>query len=214
LIDFNALSEPFPPSRVHWRVGQKNKDGTKGMVLAYLDARDVMGRLDEVCGPQNWEDRYEETPSGRVICTIGIRCQEYDLVEKSDGAGDTGFEGAKGGISDAFKRAAVKWGIGRYLYECKAPWIELDNGYMPKNFDGSQYLMAFSSKQMKTKYWKGLRDAASESDMGKARELWDELSNEQRTEIWSDFSSGIRSAIKDLLANEEFREEHIKNAAS
>lgn len=198
MIDYEALAEPFPPNRIHWRVGQKSQDGNKGMVLAYLDARDVMGRLDEVCGVDGWSDAYEETPSGRVLCIIkiGDTC-------KSDGAGDTSFEGAKGAISDAFKRAAVKWGIGRYLYECKAPWIDLDNGYIPRGFDGSQYLMSFSSKAMKTKYWKGLRDAASEKDMGKARELWDEMSSEQQMEIWNDFSSGVRSAIKELLADHD-----------
>ena len=208
MVNFNELAEPFDPQRVHWRVGKVFDDGT-GIVLAYLDARDVMGRLDEVCGPENWEDRYEETGSGRVICTIGIRCgKDRHYVEKSDGAGDTGFEGAKGGISDAFKRAAVKWGIGRYLYECKAPKIELYKGkYLPNNFDGAQYLMSFSSKQMKTRCWKALRDAASENDAGKARETWDELSNEQRQEVWRDFSSGVRSAIKELLDSTEVKKD-------
>ena len=195
-IDFNELAAPFPPNRVHWRVGSKSNDGKKGMVLAYLDARDVMGRLDEVCGPDGWSDAYEETPSGRVLCIIkiGDTC-------KSDGAGDTSFEGAKGAISDAFKRAAVKWGIGRYLYECKAPWIELDNGYIPRNFDGSQYLMAFSSKSMKTKYYKELKAAAAEEDGLKARELWDEMDSAQQLEIWEELkhSSGVRSTITRLL---------------
>lgn len=63
----------------------------------------------------------------------------------------------------------------------------------------------FKSKQMKTKYWKGLRDAAAENDAGKTRELWDELNNEQREDLWRELSSGQRSTIKELLAvtNEE-----------
>lgn len=201
---FEDLAEPFPPSRVHWRVGKTFDNGT-GIVLAYLDARDVMNRLDEVVGPANWADHYSETQSGRVICELGIRMAEEDsrMVWKSDGAGSTSFEGEKGGISDAFKRAAVKWGIGRYLYECKAPRIELNQGkYIPNNFDGSQYLTAFSSKQMKTKYWKGLKEAASEDDSLKARELWDELNQEQQLEVWQDLSSGVRSTIKTLLEGE------------
>jgi len=201
MIDFNELSAPFPPSRIHWRVGRTNDNKSKGMVLAYLDARDVMGRLDEVCGPGGWTDEYEETRSGRVICTLGVQV-DGRWVHKSDGAGDTSFEGAKGAISDAFKRAAVKWGIGRYLYECKAPWIDLDNGYIPKNFDGSQYLTSFSSKQMKTKVWNALKEAASEEDDLKCKETWRELSTEQQLEIWQDLSSGIRSTIKKLLEEE------------
>jgi len=95
------------------------------MALAYLDARDVMDRLDEVCGPENWQSLFDETPRGRVICRLGIRIGD-DWVYKSDGAGDTDVEGEKGGISDALKRAAVSWGIGRYLYRLDSPWVACD----------------------------------------------------------------------------------------
>ena len=47
-------------------------------------------------------------------------------VWKSDGAGATDFEGAKGAFSDSFKRAAVHWGIGRYLYDLDAPWVAIE----------------------------------------------------------------------------------------
>lgn len=203
-----ALAEPFSPDDIHWRVGSTNKrkfennqaQQRKGMPLAYIDARNVMNRLDEVIGPDNWKDEYHESPK-RLFCKIYIRI-DGEWVGKTDGAGDTDMEGQKGGISDAFKRAAVKWGIGRYLYDCKTPWIELTEYWsLPNNFDGSQYLSAFSSKQMRTRYWKGLRDAASENDSGRARELWDELSTEQQAEVWHDLSSGVRSTIKELLAS-------------
>jgi Rad52/22 family double-strand break repair protein len=36
------------------------------------------------------------------------------------------MEAEKGALSDAFKRAAVRWGVGRYLYEIKSPWITLE----------------------------------------------------------------------------------------
>jgi len=41
-------------------------------------------------------------------------------VTKSDGADDSSIESAKGGISDSLKRAAVQYGIGRYLYHPSA----------------------------------------------------------------------------------------------
>ena len=127
-----------------------------------------------------------------------------EWVEKSDGAGATAFEGEKGAISDALKRAAVCFGIGRYLYECKAPIIELKDGkYIPDNFNGAQYLTAFSSKQMKTKVWKALKAAASEDDDLKAKETWRELNNDQQLEIWQDLSSGVRSTLKQLLGKED-----------
>ena len=93
------------------------------MQLAYIDARDVANRLDEVVGIENWQDRYEEV-SGRLMCYLSIRV-EGEWITKADGAGDTNIEGEKGGISDALKRAAQKFGVGRYLY------------YLPKNATAS-----------------------------------------------------------------------------
>ena len=127
------LKCPFPVNRVHWRMGSTNKrkmekegkKATKGMPLAYIDARDVMQRLDEVYGVGKWQDSYRETASGRIICELECYIDSM-WIKKSDGAGDTGTEGEKGAISDAFKRAAVKFGIGRYLYAIKSGWVDLD----------------------------------------------------------------------------------------
>ena len=123
---FTALAAPFPQETVSWRAQSMNRDGTKAMALAYIDARDVMRRLDEVVGPANWQDSYTETPTGTALCTISIRC-EGEWVSKCDGAGATDVEAEKGRISDAFKRCAVKWGIGRYLYDLDAPWVECES---------------------------------------------------------------------------------------
>ena len=103
------LKKPFPIDRLKWRIGNKNKDKTKANMLVYIDARDVEDRLDEVCG-SNWSDDVKEV-AGRIVCTITI-----NGISRTDGAGDTDIESEKGGLSDAFKRAGVKWGIGRYLY--------------------------------------------------------------------------------------------------
>lgn len=121
-IDTVSLFAPFPPEEIEWRVGSTTKDKKKGMALAYIDARAVMDRLDAVCGPENWQCRYP-IAADKTCCEIGIMLGEW--VWKSDGAGDTDIEGSKGAFSTAFKRAAVRWGIGRYLYDLKAPWVEL-----------------------------------------------------------------------------------------
>jgi hypothetical protein len=135
-IDFEALAAPFPPDAVSWRVGTSNKKkrqketgdnyakATKGIALAYLDARDVMGRLDDVCGPGGWQNRYSHT-AGKTVCDIGVKVGD-EWVWKADGAGDSDIEAEKGALSDAFKRAAVRWGIGRYLYAVSSPWCDLD----------------------------------------------------------------------------------------
>lgn len=134
---FEQLASPFDPSEVDWRVGSTTKDKAKGMALAYIDARTVMDRLDTVCGPAGWQNRYVLNGT-KTVCEIGIKC-DGEWVWKSDGAGDSDIEAEKGALSDAFKRAAVRWGIGRYLYNLKSPWVAL------KAF-GNSYAIADEAK--------------------------------------------------------------------
>lgn len=122
---FERLAAPFPPERIHWRVGATNKDKTKGMALAYIDARDVMERLDEVMTPAGWASTFPHA-DGKTICTLTLKIGD-EWISKSDGAGDTDVEGEKGAISSALKRAGVQWGIGRYLYAISSPWVALDD---------------------------------------------------------------------------------------
>lgn len=121
---FDKLSEPFSPDAISWRIGSTNAEKTKGMALAYLDARDVMDRLDLVCGPGGWQCRYSHA-NGKTVCDLAVKCGD-EWVWKADGAGDTDVEAEKGALSDAFKRAAVRWGIGRYLYHLPSPWVEIE----------------------------------------------------------------------------------------
>lgn len=121
----DALSAEFPRDAISWRSQSLNKDGTSAMALAYIDARDVMDRLDGVCGPANWQDRYE-FHGARTVCYLSIRL-DGEWITKADGAGDSDVEAEKGAISDALKRAAVKWGIGRYLYALPAPWVPCES---------------------------------------------------------------------------------------
>ena len=99
-----ALKKPY--ANHTWRKGYKG-----GKDLVYIDARDVMNRLDEVFGVAGWQAHYDSV-GGRMICKLGCKI-DGNWITKSDGAGDTDIEGDKGGISDARKRAAVLWGIGR-----------------------------------------------------------------------------------------------------
>lgn len=121
---FAALRAPFPADRVSWRIGPTTQDKSRGIALAYIDARDVMDRLDEVCTPAGWQNRYSHA-NGKTVCDIAIKC-DGEWVWKADGAGDTDTEAEKGALSDAIKRAAVRWGIGRYLYDVESPWVSIE----------------------------------------------------------------------------------------
>lgn len=130
MIDLKKLFEPFPQEAISWRAQRLTDDGKKAMALAYIDARDVMNRLDEVCGAAGWQRKYSHA-NGKTVCDIGIKI-DNEWIWKADGAGDTDIEAEKGAISDAFKRAAVNWGIGRYLYDLDAPWVPCDT-YKDRN---------------------------------------------------------------------------------
>lgn len=120
-MDIKNLFAEFPKEDVHWRAQSLTRNGDKAMALAYIDARHVMERLDHVLGAENWQDRYE-VHGAKTICYLSIKIGG-EWITKADGAGDTAVEKEKGSISDAFKRAAVKWGVGRYLYEMPTPWV-------------------------------------------------------------------------------------------
>lgn len=119
---FEQLAAPFDLEAVSWRPGKVN--GERCIPLAYIDARDVMDRLDGVVGPENWQDTYLHV-GGAMCCRLSIRI-DGEWITKSDGAGATNMEGEKGQFSDALKRAAVRWGIGRYLYGVKVGYVPID----------------------------------------------------------------------------------------
>ncbi len=114
---FAALAASFAPDEVRNRP-------QGGRQLQYITARTVMNRLDDVLGPANWWDEYMPLENS-VICRLTIRLPDGQTLTKSDAGGYAGMADSgdddKSGFSDAFKRAAVKFGIGRYLYRDGVP---------------------------------------------------------------------------------------------
>jgi hypothetical protein len=126
---FGPLARPFRPDQLGWKAQATSKDGSKALAVAYIDARDVMDRLDEVVGIDGWRDAYTLLPDGSVVCRLELRFYE-EWVGKEDVGGPSDQPDAgdrqKSAFSDALKRAAVKWGVGRYLYALPAVWVPYD----------------------------------------------------------------------------------------
>jgi hypothetical protein len=104
----------------------KWREGPGGKKLAYIDARDVQNRLDEVVGAENWQVDYKVV-GNLFMAGIGIRVPTetpdknyFEWVWKWDTGTESNIEVDKGLVSDAFKRAAVQWGVGRFLYDIKS----------------------------------------------------------------------------------------------
>lgn len=139
---FKKLAKPFPADVVKWRVGQTSNDDTACKPLAYITARHVMGRLDKVLGFNNWKDDLNMIGDA-YRCELSVRVND-EWITKVDVAEGTNIETVKGGASDAFKRVAVKFGIGRYLYDIDDQWVDLKN---IKKMDNSAVYAGYSDQR-------------------------------------------------------------------
>lgn len=115
-----ALLAPFPAEMVGWKAQATTRDGSRAMAVAYVDARCVQDRLDEVVGPENWSDAYTVLDSSANAVVVACRLTVLGITKEDVGTG----EDAKAAYSDAFKRAAVKFGVSRFLYSLPKRWVD------------------------------------------------------------------------------------------
>lgn len=122
---YDGLAAPFTAEQIEWRPGPTKDNKTRA--LAYIDARTVMERFDEVCGPAGWQSEHYHAGGERMACRISVWFEGRGWVSKTDGGGESDMEAEKGAFSIALRRAAVLWGVGRYLYTLDSPWVEIDD---------------------------------------------------------------------------------------
>ena len=107
-----------------WRVQSFSKKKPQATCVAYIDARDVMDRLDLVC-EYGWERLHNEF-KGHLYSGISILMPDGTRLTRWDCGVESNTDAEKGEASDSFKRAAVNWGVGRFLYD-------LGMQYLPAN---------------------------------------------------------------------------------
>lgn len=141
-MDFRALQDFFDADEIEWRLQQAgDKNGRVWAIcVPYVTNRAIMQRLDDTVGPGNWRNEFKPGPGGGVLCGISVRV-DGEWVTKWDGAENTDIEGVKGGLSGAMKRAAVQWGVGRYLYALEESFANVsENGKLRgKTKDGKSF---------------------------------------------------------------------------
>ena len=116
----------------------------KTTLLLYQDARCGMNILDEALGTLGWQKEYYEA-KGLLMCKIGIRSPTTgEWLWKSDTGSESNIEADKGLASDAFKRAAVSWGIGRELYTAPKIVVQLTD----KDMFNGKLCQSFKVKEM------------------------------------------------------------------
>lgn len=139
--ELKKLSDPFPPEDIEWFIGVTIQEKKKGLAIPFITNRAVQERLDEVCGPDGWKNEYKTLGERELydksnqltgkktsqLCGISIWSEERkEWITKWDGAEESDIEAIKGSLSSSMKRAAVQWGIGRYLYYIDSPWVEIE----------------------------------------------------------------------------------------
>lgn len=134
MTDFKEIHKNLiEPIEYKFRV-QSINDKT-ATIVSYIDSRDLQNRLDDVVGSENWQVKYEDK-KGTLFASIGIFIND-NWVWKSDCGTESNVEKEKGEASDAFKRAGVMWGIGRFLYSL--PIISLKSAkYNGKNYPADE----------------------------------------------------------------------------
>lgn len=119
------------PEEIDVRVAQVKQNGVA--LLLYKDARVDQTILDATVGAMNWKKSYDII-DGQLFCTISIWDDEKkQWVSKQDVGVESNTEAEKGRASDAQKRAAFAWGIGRELYSAPFIWIPVDGANISNN---------------------------------------------------------------------------------
>jgi hypothetical protein len=121
------LAQPFAEADLKWKPQAVREN--RCLAIAYVTARAIMDRLDEVLTPAGWQDEYQAMVDGVILCRLSLKFGE-EWITKCDVGGqseqpDQGDK-MKAAFSDALKRAAVKFGIGRYLYRLPKSWVDYD----------------------------------------------------------------------------------------
>jgi hypothetical protein len=142
---FTQLAEPFDLSEIKWRVTHTNRDGSRGAVIAFADPRAYTDRLNQLFTPSGWTRNYDVTTvsavsrvkrdkiiqTGKVLvtCTLTIArlgCHSGGGEEWADE--ENAMTAAE---AQAFKRASICFGLGRYLYRLPETWVPLDQDGKP-----------------------------------------------------------------------------------
>jgi hypothetical protein len=129
---WSALSAPLPPGVISWRQDGRpvSRDGRHiARFVAYIEANTVRERLDAVV-PGEWDLTLELLPTvtgldddaNQGACSFKARLQILGVIREDVGTG----KDYKQAATDAFKRAAVRFGIAHELYAYEQNWVQMD----------------------------------------------------------------------------------------
>ena len=128
---WSKLAAPLPPGVIAWRQDGRpiQRDGRYiARFVAYIEANTVRERLDSVV-PGEWDLTLDLLPplpgqdDGEQSCSFKARLQILGVIREDVGTG----RDYKSAATDAFKRAAVRFGVGHELYAYEQNWVQVDS---------------------------------------------------------------------------------------
>ena len=145
------LVEPFDASVVEWVVTATapGRNGQRGLLAAYADPRAYLDRLNQLFTPAGWTRDYSFEVVGNIerkggngkglVCAKVMVCCRVTIfgIGTHSGTGEHWADdenAVTGGDAQAFKRACVCFGLGRYLYDVPQAWVDLDEFKRPRWF--------------------------------------------------------------------------------
>lgn len=161
----DKLRAPFKPEDISWKPQTVDYKAKTALAVAYADPRAYTDRLNEVFGVGAWSDDYtfiatpfnkfikgktawgdkpatedKQIPGNKVLVVATITVPDHGIKISSTGDSDASDDNAATSAeAQAFKRAAMKLGLGRYLYELpkvtagydKGKWLNLGQLTLP-----------------------------------------------------------------------------------
>lgn len=118
--DLKILKASFPRDRLKAKIQVISKDRTRGLLVLYLQHIDVQNRLEEVDPAWSTEVLREDRMDEMVFVRLRLTLKGVSRENVGEGYDP------KGAYSDALKRCAMLFGVGRYLYDSEPVWVPYD----------------------------------------------------------------------------------------
>jgi hypothetical protein len=142
---FTELAEPFDHSEIKWRVTHTTQDGSRGAVIPFADPRAYTDRLNQIFTPMGWTRSYDVNtisavsrvkrdkliPTGKVLVTCALTIHRLGC---HTGGGEEWADEQNAmtrAEAQAFKRACICFGLGRYLYNFAEMWVPVNEHRRP-----------------------------------------------------------------------------------
>jgi len=118
--DIEILSAPFDEKTLGVKLQSYSKDRTRASLVCYLQHTDVYHRIEAV--DPGWKSEILDVSYLGEACFTRMRLTIKGVSRENAGEGDD----PKSSASDAIKRCAMLFGVGRYLYDAETVWVPFD----------------------------------------------------------------------------------------